>query len=686
MDGNRTGLTQIHNIVLTILSIASIGAIVESLTMGWEFWVPPLICVGLIACWVIHIIDFSDTSFRETYYFIYSMLVSFFYGVHETSFFDIAAVSSMLMVTIGLLARKGFLILLLAEYVALLVIQIVLIINKRGFVIESYEISRIVLHSFVVFCLYKIMSVLIKAKKEDEEALKVREEEREVDKIEMEDFLVNVSHELRTPVNVINGLSSIILKKEERNDVHAIMHASMRLSLQIEDIQDYSEIQRGDVFLEEDKYLITSLINDIIVGYNTHTNKNIELVVDLDPKVPNMMKGDARKISKIIRHLLSNSFKFTSEGGVYLKISAIEREYGVNLLIEVEDTGVGMSRKDIEMVSKGMYQSNKKRNRSTGGIGLGFPIIYGFTRKMNGFVSIDSVRGIGTSVRVSIPQEVVNLSPCLKLDDSKLINVVFHILPDKYKNPAVRDYYKRMALDIASRFRVNLYFATNVSEVKKLVASGDITHIFMGEVEYKTSRDYFEKVAVRDVAVIVSADRRFKVTKDSHVIVLPKPIYAYSLVKVLNGDLQSLDIASRAEEQKPKLDGIRALVVDDEPMNLVVATGLFKEYNMVIDTAKSGFEAIDKYKANDYDVVFMDHMMPGMDGVEAMKRIRDVSVEQFKTVKVVALTANAISGARDMFMKEGFDGFISKPINITDFERTMNQVFSGVTSGKGGGL
>ncbi|MBR1743744.1 MAG: response regulator, partial [Lachnospiraceae bacterium] len=110
---------------------------------------------------------------------------------------------------------------------------------------------------------------------------------------------------------------------------------------------------------------------------------------------------------------------------------------------------------------------------------------------------------------------------------------------------------------------------------------------------------------------------------------------------------------------------------------LVVATGLFKDYGMLTDTAGSGPEAIEKFGKNEYDVVFMDHMMPEMDGIEAMKRIRQTASDQGKEVKIVVLTANVVSGAREMFVKAGFDGFIAKPISLPDFERVMMHVLSG---------
>jgi CheY-like chemotaxis protein len=166
----------------------------------------------------------------------------------------------------------------------------------------------------------------------------------------------------------------------------------------------------------------------------------------------------------------------------------------------------------------------------------------------------------------------------------------------------------------------------------------------------------------------------FKGAKNSNVVFMPKPLYGLPVTKVINGHLSELDALLDERRHKPVFEGIRALIVDDEPMNLVVATGTFKDYGMITDTADSGQESIDKFKKNSYDIIFMDHMMPEMDGVEAMKKLRQVSLQKSRRVLIVALTANAISGAREMFLREGFDGFIAKPIDIMEFERVMKRL------------
>ena len=162
---------------------------------------------------------------------------------------------------------------------------------------------------------------------------------------------------------------------------------------------------------------------------------------------------------------------------------------------------------------------------------------------------------------------------------------------------------------------------------------------------------------------------------------MPRPLYGYPIVRVLNGE-RGIMVPSVKGTERPVLDNVRALVVDDEPLNLIVAKGLFAEYNMIVDTAGSGQEAIQKFTDNEYDVIFMDHMMPKMDGVEAMKRITDIAFNQQRTARVIALTANVVSGAKEMFLREGFAGFIGKPIDINEFERTMRIVLPRGAAGK----
>ena len=682
---NRT--LRAHNVVVVIITITCIGAILESISQGWELWVVPLIAGGIIACWAIHINGYGEARFRENFFMIFSMMVAFFHGVHFTSFYDIIIISVLLMITASVMGRRRFLPIILAEFFVIMAGQLIYGLITGNIKLEPLSISRILLHVVVEVSIYRALHEILRNMSRIEGDIESVQDTEENAKKGMEDFLANISHELRTPVNVISGMSTLILKREPRADVQAIRDAGMRLSYQIEDIQDYSEIERGDAVLEEEKYKITSILGDIAAGYEMmYQSKGLEFTIDLDPSVPAVLKGDSKKLKKIITHLVDNSFKFTKKGGVLLRVFCVKKDYGINLIIEVLDTGIGMTEKVRERVATGSYQADRKRNRSTGGIGLGLSIVYGFTRLMHGFVTLESNRGEGTVVRVSVVQEVIDPTPCITVNTDRFLGIAFHVLADKLDDFRVGGAYEIMATNLASGLRLNLYPAPSLKELQRLLETGKITHVFMGVDEYKQDPEFFDELSESDVTVAMYTNPGFVMKNKNKIIVMPKPIYGYTVARVLNGETDVSSFIKTAENKTISLEGIRALIVDDEPMNLVVATGLFKDYKMVVDTADSGKEALTKYDLAEYDVVFMDHMMPEMDGVETMKKLRFIADRRDRKLIVIALTANAVSGAREMFLKEGFDGFLSKSININDFERVMTRVMSGGKKGRNGGV
>ncbi|MCR5416681.1 MAG: response regulator [Pseudobutyrivibrio sp.] len=667
--------TNRHIIVNGIITISVLGLMIESIFEGWEFWVPPLLFAGIIALWVLHITEAVSERFREDLSLAFALMASFFHGVHESSFFDVVIITLLLFVTFTLLIRQIMLDMIFLEYVVVMIIQFILAFRDPEFTFSGLNISRCVLHICAALCAYfaskKIVNLGKEAEMQQAELANLMKNTAK----EREDFLANISHELRTPINVVNGMSTLILKTEDRKDVEAIRAAGFRLARQVEDIQDYTELQRQDFALEENNYIITSLINDVITGFNLQEKSDyLDFVIDLDPAVPTMLRGDIKKLHKILRHVIDNAIKFTSEGGIYFKVSCIKKDYGVNLIIVITDTGVGMSRKDLFNVSRGLYQANKKRNRSTGGIGLGLAVVYGFVRAMNGFVKVESEKKSGTTVSISIPQKVIDPKPCLELEESEGKNILFYYNHENYAVPALRDFYRTMAIHLAEGLKFNLYSAEEIVDVKNCLKKVDITNIFLGQKCYMKDAKYFDELSHSGIDVAVTAPMKFRPGQGSNVILVPKPLYGFSVVRVLNGGRKLDDIAADEETLRPIFENVKVLVVDDEPMNLVVATGLFRDYKMITDTADSGKEAIKKFASNDYDIIFMDHMMPEMDGVEAMKLISEQAKVENRQIINIALTANVVSGAREMFIREGFDAVINKPIDIRDFERTMTKV------------
>ncbi len=679
--------TNNERFILLLVSLGGIGLSIESVLLHWEFWVPPIIILGIISIWAMNITGNPEYKVRKVAYFAYTMLIIFYHGVHRTSYYDVALVMVFALTVMSFMDDVYMMNLLLAEYFIMFFVQIFFLARKgdAAITLDVINVSRILLYLVIVFAVFFCCIKAI-----NDRAERRLSEEEKTNRIEavdadMEDFLSNISHELRTPVNVVLGMSEMQIKKKLGEEAFSIRNAGTRLAYQIEDIQDYTECKRNKCILEEDEYMSTSLINDVVMNFRLLDNdRNLELIVDLDPKVPTKMRGDVKKLHKIFRHLLENALKFTRKGGIYVKMFAEEKDYGINLCIEMTDTGIGMDVRSIAAISEGMYQVNKKRNRSSGGIGLGLFIVYGFAHSMGGFVKIESEKKIGTTVRVTIPQKVVDKTPCLSISRSFVGDIIFHVRSDKYKVPKVRDFYRAMATNLAIGIGVPLYSAQSIKEIENLQEKMNVTLIFMGQEEYEDNPAYFDELSKGDVVVAVSAAPGFKPRPGSGVLVMPKPLYAYPVIKVINEGRDAKDLATMNNGEKPNFGGIKALVVDDEPMNLVVATGLLTEYDIIVDTADSGKESILKFRNADYDVVFMDHMMPEMDGVEAMKLIKAAAAEMNKNVIVIALTANAVSGAREMFIAEGFDGFIAKPINIADFERVMLRELTKSGKGKGG--
>ncbi len=674
---------QNERFIILFLSVVCLGVTLENVLLGWEFWVPPLIIAGIISMWAMYLLVKPDYGVRKVCYLVFAMLTLFFHGVHTSTLADLAVITVLILVATSNFDHIYMMNLILLEYFALEILQVFLAFSgldvKFVFAYFVGNIFQMALVLMTYMCCVKIITIRAEAAAVDEE----KNQKIEAYDADMEDFLSNISHELRTPVNMVNGMSEILIRRNVGNEAYSIKEAGIRLAHQIEDIQDYTECKRQKLVLEESDYMSASLINDVVTGYRSLDNtEDLELVVDMDPKVPARMRGDVKKLHKIFRQLLKNAVKFTRRGGIYVRMYTEDTDYGVNLCIEVTDTGIGMDWRAAKSVSEGMYQVDKSRNRSTGGIGIGLFIVYGFTHKMGGFVKIESKKGKGSTIKITIPQTVVDPVPALSLSRSFDGNILFHVKPEKYKVPAVRDFYRSMAANLATGIRVPLYPAETVHEVERLMEKLHVTHIFMGSEEYEENREYFDEMSRGDVVVIVSAAAGFKPTPGSRIITMPKPLYAYPAIRIINEGRDAGDLDLDGHINRPVLKGLRTLIVDDEPMNLVVASGLFKDYEMIIETAGSGREAISKYRTNDYDVVFMDHMMPEMDGVVAMKHIKKEAEDTGREVAVIALTANAVSGAREMFMKEGFDGFIAKPINMDDFERVMLQIFPGSQTGR----
>lgn len=660
-----------HMIILVAYTLFSAILIGESLLMSWERWALLIIGISLVISWAIHIRQMLNPHGRLWVYSLLMMGTFFFYGIHETSTFDLAIVMAAVIILYTMTGIKELITLCQITYYLTMVYEITNMIYN-GTKLDALVVSRTILHLVMIFMIGWFARIII-----DKWSMVLEESMQEIDYLKdaterLDDFLANVSHEIRTPVNAVIGLTGVCLEKEQdgelSTDLKSIQEAGRRVGEQISDILDYSEIDRKILVRNDEDYMISSVLNDLVVQLRPYKRPELELVIDVDPAIPSVMNTDVGKLKKVLWHLIMNGLKYTKEGGVYVRISAVEQEYGINLCIEVTDTGVGMSEEELERIYERYYQADSGRSRMGGGLGLGVPIVSGFVASLGGFMTIESTPGAGTTVRVSLPQKVIDPDGCMSLVRRESLCLGAYLHFDKYPNPNVREYYNRMVGNIVHGLGVQMHRVDNVENLRRLVDSVRLTHLFIAVEEYESDPGYIEELG-REMVVVVVADDGFMLPGNSRLKIMEKPFYCFPVTTVLN-----MEPGDEESELKIRCPGLEALVVDDEPMNLTVAKGIFKGYGMNVTTVLSGQDAIEICRERSFGIVFMDHMMPGMDGIEAMKTLRTDRSIISKDMPIVALTANAVSTAKEMFLSAGFDGFVSKPVELNELERVLKRV------------
>lgn len=656
----------------TILSCALIG---ESLLMGWETWAVVLLPIGVIAGWTLHIKNKLPMAVRLDIYTVMMMLVYFFYGIHETSMFDLAPLMITVMVLYSSTEKYGTIKICMFTYYLTMAYDFFQVVGSTT-EDKSLFISRIFLHLLLVYMAGRLLKTVVERRVKEREATEEMIARLEEINRRTEDFLANVSHELRTPINAVTGISSVMLKNEtdleKKKDLFTIQMAGQRLFGQIEDILDYTEIDNERVSVSEEAYMISSIVNDVISENQMQEREYMpELIFDLDAEMPASLLGDGKKIKKILKHLVNNAVKFTKKGGVYVRIHALVKDYGVNLCMTVSDTGEGISEEELEKITEGFYQTDGGRNRRAGGLGLGLPIVAGMVSYMEGFMQIKSEEGCGTVVSVSIPQRIADQKPLVTLKNRERLCLACYLNVEKYETPEVRDYYNETITHMVEGMDVSIHRVFHTDELKALTGICQITHLFIGSDEYEEDSALFEDLADR-MTVIVIADQHFVPLPGMRAKLLRKPFYCLPIANMLNAETVQAEFSF--EEKRMLCPGVRVLVVDDEPMNLMVAEGIFREYEMQVKTVPSGLAALELCGKEDFDLIFLDHMMPEMDGVETLKRLRKLLADSERSAIIIAFTANAVSGAREMFFEEGFDEFVSKPIEMVELERILRNV------------
>ena len=460
-------------------------------------------------------------------------------------------------------------------------------------------------------------------------------------------FLSNMSHEIRTPMNAIVGITDIMLRTkrdpaEERYLLNIKNSGTALLSI-INDILDFSKIESGKMTVVNDNYSFYSMLDDLsLIFWNRIGDKKIELLYDIDINMPDYIYGDAIRVRQLIINIVNNAIKFTDEGFVRLsvKVGKIEGN-DIELFISVADSGQGIKEEDMPKLFSSFEQVNTKKNHSKEGTGLGLAISKQLINMMGGEIGVDSEFGKGTTFSFNIHQSITDKTVMPNYDDLK------QALSEKKIAVAVKD----EMLEASMR---QLFATLGVSVADSVLDKADYDICFTEESEINHISATTKYILVNPYDDIADRDSG---------IIFSKPLYISNLYGAIVEGKNDADVVEEKEEQIT-FEGKKILLVEDNAVNTKVALLLFKPLMMEIDTAQNGQVALEMVQKKHYDLVFMDHMMPVMDGVEATLAIRKLGGDYYTNLPIIALTANVISEAKDVLLSAGMNDITTKPISM----------------------
>lgn len=497
--------------------------------------------------------------------------------------------------------------------------------------------------------------------------------EKETDSIDedfKDEFISRMSHEIRTPMNAISGMADMLLAGElsgmNLEYANMIKSASNNLISIVDDILDISKMQTGKIEISQEEYELKPMLKDMTALINSRLNKkDIAFTVYVNPAMPKLLYGDEKHIRQIVMNILINAVKFTNKGFIRLSFDYNAcKDDEIELCISVKDSGIGIHKDDLGKLFKQFSQVDSRVSRSADGIGLGLAISKQIAQMMGGKITVESELGVGSKFTFFVKQKVKNNKNMVTLRNTDKYSFLIY---DKNK------YYRMEIKELFDEIGAKALFIDNKKDFTKLAKTGNFTHVMFDyeKLFYDLKLTIEKNPGTIFIAMIGRNVVHPQVLECVNYTYTYKPFNIISLSKIIKGK------KSKTEESLQKFiaNDLKVLIVDDNPVNLKVAQGMISSYQCKITTALSGFEAIELLTEEpDYDLLFIDHMMPNMDGVETLNTIRNTLGEYGKTVPAVALTANVLPEARKLFKESGFQGFLAKPIVLKHLHNVMNEL------------
>jgi CheY-like chemotaxis protein len=503
-------------------------------------------------------------------------------------------------------------------------------------------------------------------------------------------FLATMSHEIREPMNGVIGMTRLLLEtplsEEQRGHVEAVHESGQALLTIINDILDLSQMEAGRLALDRIDFELDKLVDRVaaIVAPRARA-KGLELVVRLAPEVPRALHGDPGRLRQILLNLLGNAVKFTGEGEIGLTVDLAEARPGdpgdaVRLRVAVSDTGIGIPEHLQAALFTAYAQADPSIRRLYGGSGLGLTICKRLAGLMGGEVRLQSREGEGTRFEVSVVLEKAADAVAARTTGAApgaagMAGLRLLIVDP---NPTTRAMTEQQTLSWAVEAQGVGSGAEALAALGEAHAAGRAFRVALVDrsLPDMSGEDLGRRIkadarlAATGLVMVASSGLRgdaARVAKIGFAGYLPKPVTATMLLECL---LQlpavagepagaGLITAHSISEQRPSL---RILLADDNPLNCRLAVLMLEKAGHAIDVVEDGAAAVEAVRAGQYDLVLMDVQMPGVDGLEATRRIRELPIAK-AGVPVIAITANAMAGDDRRCLAAGMNDYVTKPID-----------------------
>jgi PAS domain S-box-containing protein len=500
------------------------------------------------------------------------------------------------------------------------------------------------------------------------------------------DFLANMSHEIRTPMNAIIGMSHLLEKtplNERQQDYVTKIHGSSQHLLGIlNDILDFSKIEAGKMSVEHIEFELEKVLENLATLIQEKANaKKLELVFDIDTKMPDFLVGDPMRLGQILINYANNAVKFTEVGEIHIRIR-LEDETGDNVLIRfaVQDTGIGLTEEQCSQLFQSFQQADSSTTRRFGGTGLGLAISKNLAELMGGEVGVESEYGKGSTFwftarlskserkkRMLLPHPDLRGRRVLIVDDNAAARDVLRgqlesmsFVADEAASGTVAIAAVRDAFAAGTPYDI-VYLDWQMPEMDGIETMRQINALGIGTLPHVIMITAFGREDLLLLAQQAGIDD-----------VMIKPVAASTLFdSTMNVFSNAADVATpfTAQERKPAkqltaIRGARILLVEDNELNQEVARELLLDAGFEVEIAGNGAVALQQLAQSSYDIVLMDMQMPVMDGIAATLEIRRQL--QYAALPIVAMTANAMQADRQRCIEAGMNDHLPKPIDPDD--------------------